>query len=549
MEKLIWIILGALVFVAAISPILAAAEPTSASSAQVTAVARPVPAAIQAIFDKPLYKGGTWGLRVVDLESGQVIYDVGPTKPMLTGSVRKLFTLAQALDKLGPDHRFVTPLYRTGQVKDGVLEGDLVLVASGDLAMGGRTLPDGNLAITDYDHNEANSIGNAVLTKPNPLGGYAKLAQQVAATGIREVAGDVVIDDRLFEPFEFRSEFKVRPIFVNDDLVDVILRPGVRFKDADVTWRPLSSAFGVENKLVTTPPGTQTIVDLEPEFPPCIGQPGCEGEVSGQLTENMKPPLTNKFPMIRTFRIVEPQNYARTVLIEELEKAGVKVRADAVAENPVAKLPPRDAYLDSVQVAELESPPYAQYAKWIMKVSYNIGADTSLVLVGLTRGVDTMAGALAAEKKSLPKEFGIPADEFSFFDGSGGGESAVTNGAIITLLRKVSDQSYFPSFFDALPVLGEDGSLAFVTDFMDEPTLAGARGQVYAKTGTYMTMADEQTLSLRSQSLAGYIDTKSGRRLAYVVVINDVPEIDGIEALLQVFQDEGTISAIVWREN
>jgi D-alanyl-D-alanine carboxypeptidase/D-alanyl-D-alanine-endopeptidase (penicillin-binding protein 4) len=363
------------------------------------------------------------------------------------------------------------------------------------------------------------------------------------------VAGDVVIDDRLFEPFEFRSEFKVRPIFVNDDLVDVILRPGVRFKDADVTWRPLSSAFGVENKLVTTPPGTQTIVDLEPEFPPCIGQPGCEGEVSGQLTENMKPPLTNKFPMIRTFRIVEPQNYARTVLIEELEKAGVKVRADAVAENPVAKLPPRDAYLDSVQVAELESPPYAQYAKWIMKVSYNIGADTSLVLVGLTRGVDTMAGALAAEKKSLPKEFGIPADEFSFFDGSGGGESAVTNGAIITLLRKVSDQSYFPSFFDALPVLGEDGSLAFVTDFMDEPTLAGARGQVYAKTGTYMTMADEQTLSLRSQSLAGYIDTKSGRRLAYVVVINDVPEIDGIEALLQVFQDEGTISAIVWREN
>ena len=160
-----------------------------------------------------------------------------------------------------------------------------------------------------------------------------------------------------------------------------------------------------------------------------------------------------------------------------------------------------------------------------------------------------MAGGLAAEKKTLPKEFGIPADEFSFFDGSGGGEGAATNGAITALLRKVSRRSFFSAFFAALPVLAEDGSLAFVTDFMADPSLAGAKGQVCAKTGTYMTMADEHTLTLRSQSLAGYIDTKSGRRLAYVVAVNNVPKIDGIEALLQVFQDEGTISAIVWREN
>ena len=177
LEKLLWIIWFALILLAVITPILSANEPTAGARPDAkaihTAMAEPVPAAIQQVFDKPMYKGGTWGLRVVDVESGEVIYEVGPTQPMLTGSVRKLFTIAQALDTLGPEHRFTTPVYRTGEVTDGVLAGDLVLVAAGDLAMGGRTLPDGRLAITDYDHNEANSIGSAVLTKPNPLAGYA----------------------------------------------------------------------------------------------------------------------------------------------------------------------------------------------------------------------------------------------------------------------------------------------------------------------------------------------------------------------------------------
>lgn len=536
--------------------ILAAGDAASTAAHDVhtatapTVAAQRLPEEIQAIFDKPMYDGATWGLRVVDLESGQVIYDTGPEEKLLTGSMRKLFSIALALDKLGPEHRFETPVYRRGEVRDGVLAGDLVLVAAGDLAMGGRTLPDGRLAITDFDHNEANSLGNAELTKPDPLAGYARLAEQVAAAGIREITGDVVIDDRLFVPFEFRGEFKVWPIFVNDDVVDVMIRPGERFKGADVAWRPVSAAFGVKNELVTTPPGTQTIVNLEPELPPCIGAPGCEGTVSGQLTEDLKPPLTNKFPLVRTFRIVEPQNYARTVLVEELQKAGVTVQAAAVAENPVDKLPPRDSYAEEARVAALVSQPYAQYAKWILKVSYNIGADTSLVLFGLTQGVDTMAGSLAAEKNTLAGEFGVPADEIAFVDGSGGGQSAATMAAITTLLRNVSGRSFFPALFDALPVLGVDGALAFVTDFEGDPTLAGARGRVYAKPGTYVTAADdEKSLALRAQGFAGYIDAKSGRRLAYVVVVNDIPKIDGILDVLDVFQDEGTISAIIWREN
>jgi D-alanyl-D-alanine carboxypeptidase len=51
-----------------------------------------------------------------------------------------------------------------------------------------------------------------------------------------------------------------------------------------------------------------------------------------------------------------------------LEAAGVRVLAEAVAENPVGKLPPRDTYADDDLVATLVSLPYADYAKLILKV-------------------------------------------------------------------------------------------------------------------------------------------------------------------------------------
>ena len=88
------------------------------------------------------------------------------------------------------------------------------------------------------------------------------------------------------------------------------------------------------------------------------------------------PPFTNEFPLVQTIRITEPQNYARTVLIELLENAGVTVLADTVAENPVAKLPPRNSYSEDDLVTSFASFPYADYAK-LIKVSYNSGANAA----------------------------------------------------------------------------------------------------------------------------------------------------------------------------
>jgi D-alanyl-D-alanine carboxypeptidase len=426
------------------------------------------------------------------------------------------------------------------------MELSVILVASGDLTMGGRTNPDGSIAVSDLDHNEANALGNAVLTAPNPLAGYINLAQQVAAAGITQITGDVVIDDRLWVPFNFREQFNVRPIFVNDNSVDLIINPAFLGDPASVDWRPVSAALDVESTLLMTAPRTQAIVELDPELPQCIGTPGCTAAITGQLPTDFVPPLTNAFPLIRTFRIVEPANYARTVFIEALEAAGVKVDAHTVAENPVQLLPPKNSYTDATKVAELVSLTNADHAKLILKVSYNIGADSSFVLYGLTQGVDNMTDALAVEREVLTTVYGIPGDEFSFVDGSGFRRTTAKNPAVTKWLEIMTEQPDFPSLFNAFPILAVDGSLSFVTDFQSDPTLVGATGQVRAKTGTAVEGTVGQ-LILRGQAFGGYIDARSGRRLVYQLVVNEVV-IEDINDVLTVFQDEGTISAILWRD-
>src|SRR5712692_2770856 len=186
-----------------------------------------LPSTITSVMQQSRYARSTWNLLVADLTTGETLYELEPDQMALTGSVRKLFSVGLALRQLGADHRFTTPVYRRGTVDaQGVLPGDLVLVAAGDLTLGCRLNADGTIAFTDFDHNDANNLGTAILTPQDPLYGLDYLAQQVRASGIRTVAGDVVIDDRLFDSFRVPNQnLLITPIMVNENMVDVSVAP------------------------------------------------------------------------------------------------------------------------------------------------------------------------------------------------------------------------------------------------------------------------------------------------------------------------------------
>ncbi len=505
-----------------------------------------VPADIRSVLEKPVYKNATWGLRVLD--GSKVLIDLHPERKFFIGSVRKVFSVSELLDTVGPNHRYNTPVYRTGSVRGGVLHGNLVILASGDLTMGGRTNLDGSIAVSDWDHNEADSLGNAILTKPNPIAGYERLARAVKAAGITRVDGEVIIDDRLFQPFNFRGEFDVRPIFVNDDVVDVTVTPGGDIgAKTSVINRPFSAALAIKNDLRNGAPKSKEALKIQPQYPTCIGSPDCSATIEGSLPVNFTPPLTGTNTLVQSVRITQPSNYARTVFIESLRKAGVTVSASTVERNPANLLPDGTAYSQVNQVAVLRGMTYAQDAKLILKISYNIGADTSLVLFGVTRGANTMPAALTAERNNLATQFGIPATDYHFVDGSGGGDTTATSRAVTRMLRKIQQRPTFPTLYADLPILGVDGSLASVKDFEKDHTLAGAAGQVRAKTGTYVAASVSGGNVLKGQAFGGYITTKSGKHLIYQIVVNNVP-ITSLGDVIGVFQDEGTISAMLWRD-
>lgn len=494
-----------------------------------------LPDAVTAVMRKPRYAKSTWGIAVTDLATGEALYELNPDRKSFTGSCRKLFSVGLALKQLGADHRFVTPVYRRGEVDaQGALAGDLVLVAAGDLTLGGRLNGDDTIAYTDFDHNDANNLGTAILTPQDPLHGLYTLALQVRAAGIRSVNGDVVIDDRLFRSFRVpNQELLITPIMVNENMVDVTIVPSNPGADASVAWRPQSVAFSVEGTVKTTAADTPETVTLSGGGRvQCIGTAGCGGTVSGDIPIGFQAPLSDSPTLVQTFRIEDPAAFARIAFIEALGRAGITVNAPPLGPNPAAKLPSPDSYTPAMRVAAFESPPYAEYAKLILKVSLNLGANLSLMLYGLTQGQQTVTGALAAERRTLVDTMGIPVGGFDFpTNGSGSPDSQATPRATVKLLAEMSRTAVAEPYKDALPVLGINGSLAHTGVALP------AKGHAFAKTGTTL----DQT-GLKAQNLAGYIDARSGRRLAYALFLNDAGPVRQISDVSEVFEDEAVIT-------
>ena len=438
---------------------------------------------------KQRYARASWSLLVTDLKTGRTVYELDPDRLAFTGSVRKLFSVGVALNKLGADYRFRTPVYRQGSIgAQGVLEGNLTLVAAGDLTLGGRQTSNGLIAFTNFDHNDANNLGTAILTPQNPLSGLDELARQVRSSGIRTVNGDVIVDTRLFDSHRVpNGNLLISPMMVNENLIDVWVTSTAAGEAARIDWRPQTAAFSVDGSVKTVPAGAAGAITLS-----------SNGRVAGNIPIGYKAPLSGSPTFVGTFRIEDPASYARIAFVEALARAGVSVHPPTTANNVPERLPERSSYNGETRVAELVSPPYSEYAKLILKVSLNLGANLSLTLFGLTEGQHTMSGALAAERNTLVDQMGINAHEFDFpTNGSGSPDSRAAPRATVKMLAEMSKRPTYNTYRAALPILGVDGSLA------GSGLTLPAKGHVFAKTGT--TISDG---NLKAQVLAGYIDVE-----------------------------------------
>jgi D-alanyl-D-alanine carboxypeptidase/D-alanyl-D-alanine-endopeptidase (penicillin-binding protein 4) len=509
-----------------------------------------VPDAIQAIMDKPVYKKADWSMLAFDLTTGKTIASKHANTMAFTGSTRKLFSVGAALETLGADHTTTTGVYRSGSVDgSGVLTGNLVFVGAGDLTLGGRRTADDGIAFENFDHNDANNLGTAGLTPQDPLAGLDALAKQVRESGITRINGNVTVDDRLFTSYRVpNQQLLITPTMLNENMVDVTVTPTQPGKPAIVDYRPKTSGFSVTGSVMTTAAGTDPTVAIPDGTTPngsevtgvvdCVGTPSCTGTISGTIPVDYSAPLSGDHQFVGTFRIDNPENFARTAFIDALGRAGVSVSADAVGANPSVTLPAESAYTDQTRVAAYTSPPFSAQAKLILKVSLNLGANLALTQFGLAKGENTVSGALAAERKELIAR-GIPGNSFDFpTNGSGSPDSKATPRAIVDMLTSMNDTSVSAQYRDALPVLGVDGSLA------GTGTKLPAKGHVHGKTGT--TVSDGK---LVAQNLAGYVDARNGHRIAYAIVLNNYGTLKSISDVSAVLEDEAAIANVLYERD
>lgn len=100
----------------------------------------------------------------------QQVAAMSPDQPLAPASVSKLFVAADALRTYGAGYEFSTPLYGTGPVANGVLQGDLIYVASGDPS------------ITQDD--------------------LGRMAELLRATGVQRIAGQLRVNLLRFGPLD-----------------------------------------------------------------------------------------------------------------------------------------------------------------------------------------------------------------------------------------------------------------------------------------------------------------------------------------------------------
>jgi D-alanyl-D-alanine carboxypeptidase/D-alanyl-D-alanine-endopeptidase (penicillin-binding protein 4) len=481
-----------------------------------------LPQGVLDVMAEEPYRSARWALHVAQLDGGEVAYSLADADLAASGSTGKLFSVGTWLDVFGPDHTLVTPVYEVGERSGGTLADDLVLVASGDLVLGGREADTGTLGYSIPPQTVATGIPGAKPAPGDPLAGLDDLAAQVAASGITTVEGDVLVDDRLWETWN-PADGPISPMVVNDNLVDVIATPTAAGQPASLQIIPETSAYPVVNEMQTTEAGGDTSMELDPG-------PGNTITASGTIAADADPLLVVE-------SVADPASYGRTLFIEALERAGVTVSADPVAPNRTDGLPEFGSYPADTQVASLTSPALEAIATLILKISHNVGADMAVCLLAVHEGSTDCEAGFAPIRERIGA-LDLDQGDVWLLDGAGGSFSSVTPEAVVDWLAWLRGTSWGDQLPDMLPILGVDGSLAL------SETDSPAKGKVWAKTGTFAGV-DPGTgrLLMPGQGLAGFLDADDGATYLFAVYVVNATFPDPATGLRRVGDDVAAVAA------
>jgi D-alanyl-D-alanine carboxypeptidase/D-alanyl-D-alanine-endopeptidase (penicillin-binding protein 4) len=413
-------------------------------------------------------RAGAWGVAVVSLDYGDTLFERNADRQLLPASTMKLFTSSVALERFGPDYRFITEVLREGALgSDGTVRGNLVLRGAGDPSFSRR--------FTDGASGET------------PMEAIAHL---VAQAGVKHVSGDVIGDASAFEdrmvPEGWRKRYlgahyaaRVSALSYNENLLTVRVQPGAR--GAAISFEPALAGIPVVNNVrVVAGRGArigvkQTETGLEVRG--TVGASGRGGEVQVVMEE----------PALMTTAAFQAALEAHGITVG----GGVRLAKGASGAPRVAALP-------SAPLSELVTTMNGESNNHFAELLFR-NAARSVGVVGSAENANILLRRFLYEKAHV-----APTDVYAA-DGSGlSTADRVTPRAMVQLLGYAAKAPWRDVLEQSLPVAGRTETLRRRMKYTP------AMGNLRAKTGTTNDVA----------SLGGYVTSRDGERLAFSFIYN-----------------------------
>ncbi len=443
---------------------------------------------------KPEVQRGSVGVKITSLTTGKVLFEQNAEKYFMPASNMKNYTVAAALDRLGPDYRFVTSFYAATPVNsDGTLIGDLVVFGRGDV-----------------------SISTRFNGSDDPMKSIDPIVDKLIAAGIKKIDGSIVGDDSYFRGFAIPQGWEwddlqwsygaeVSGLPINDSVVAISVKPGPAGYSCSVKIVPFNPVVRVVNGCTTGPAGSrrtlaiqkkldQNVLELSGSLP--VGNAGFDGSVS----------------------ISRPAELFAALLRQRLVERGVIVSGGhRYVKRVDGSLP------TGIEILKIESAPMSTIAAHTMKPSQNMYTETLLWTLGeidrnatlAPGGGTTVSTADSAELgvasvRKFLSGIGVAPDGIIQYDGSGlSRHNLITPASVVQVYTYMAKQSrYSQAWRESLTIGGVDGTLR--NRFRGTRATNNVRG----KTGTIDQVS----------ALSGYVKTASGEELVFSMVVNGVPQ-------------------------
>jgi len=382
-------------------------------------------------------------------------------QPVNPASLVKLATTYAALDLLGPAYTWTTPVWLDGTVRDGVLDGRLVIQGRGDPKL---------------------------VTERLWL-----LLRRVRALGVTEVRGDIVLDRSAFVvPDRSPAEFDGEPFRPYNVQPDALL---VNYKSLLLTFTP-DPARGIA-AVAAEPPLAGVRIDATVPLAdgPCLDW---RSALRAEFADPSQVRFAGAFPAAcgeRSWAVAyaDPKSFnARAIEALWRELGGLLSGAVVDGRAPAGVKPS----------FELASPTLAEVVREINKFSSNAMAQQLYLTLGLERrGAGTPEAAREVLRQWLIEHAGEAAAEAVLDNGSGLSRDARMSAALLArLLQRAWSSAVMPELVASLPVSGLDGTLR---------RSKAPAGRAHLKTGSLRDVA----------GIAGYVLSDSGRRYVLVALI------------------------------